>query len=137
MGGASGKELTILNTAEIFDPATRSFTKVPAAMSEARRSIYTIVTMRDGRVLIAGGRNFDNPNAPGAKVHDSAEIFDPKTNTFTPTGSMKVPRNMFMAILLDDGRVLIAGGGNNAGGAGSMAYDTAELYDPATGTFKL
>ena len=137
VGGASGKELTILNTAEIFDPATRSFTKVPATMSEARRSIYTIVTMRDGRVLIAGGRNFDNPNAPGAKVHDSAEIFDPKTNTFTPTGSMKVPRNMFMAILLDDGRVLIAGGGNNAGGAGSMAYDTAELYDPATGTFKL
>ena len=137
VGGASGKELTILNTAEIFDPATRSFFKVPAIMSEARRSIYTIVTMRDGRVLIAGGRNFDNPNAPGAKVHDSAEIFDPKTNTFTPTGSMNVPRNMFMAILLDDGRVLIAGGGNNAGGARSMAYDTAELYDPATGTFKL
>ena len=98
------------------------FPEVPATMSEARRSIYTIVTMHDGRVLIAGGRNFDNPNAPGAKVHDSAEIFDPKTNTFTPTGSMNVPRNMFMAILLDDGRVLIAGGGDSSGGAGSMAY---------------
>jgi len=137
VGGATGAESTILNTAEMFDPATRSFSKVPATMSEARRSIYTIVTMRDGRVLIAGGRNFDNPNAPGAKVHDSAEIFDPGTNTFTPTGSMNVPRNMFMAILLDDGRVLIAGGGDNSGGAGSMAYDTAEIYDPATGTFKL
>ena len=137
VGGASGAESKILNTAEIFDPATRSFSRVTATMSEARRSIYTIVTMLDGRVLIAGGRNFDNPNAPGAKVHDSAEIFDPKTNTFAPTGSMKVARNMFMAILLDDGRVLIAGGGNSSGGAGSMAYDTAELYDPATGTFKL
>jgi len=137
VGGAAGAESKILNTAEIFDPATRSFSRVTATMSEARRSIYTIVTMRDGRVLIAGGRNFDNPNAPGAKVHDSAEIFDPKTNAFTPTGSLKVPRNMFMAILLDDGRVLITGGGNNAGGAGSMAYDTAEIYDPAAGTFKL
>jgi PKD repeat protein len=93
--------------------------------------------MLDGRVLIAGGRNFDNPKAPGAKVHDSAEIFDPETNTFTPTGSMHVARNMFMAVLLDDGRVLITGGGDSSGGGGSMAFDTAELYDPVTGTFKL
>jgi len=50
---------------------------------------------------------------------------------------MKVARNMFIGNSLDDGRVLIAGGGNSSGGAGSMAYDTAELYDPATGTFKL
>ena len=137
VGGAAGPDLNILNTAEIFDPATRRFTEVPATMSEARRSIYTIVTMNDGRVLIAGGRNFDNPNMPGAKVHASAEIFDPATNTFTPTGSMNVARNMFFAVLLDDGRVLIAGGGDNSGGAGSMAFDTAEIYDPATGTFKL
>ena len=137
VGGAAGPDLKILNTAEIFDPATRRFTEVPATMSEARRSIYTIVTMHDGRVLIAGGRNFDNPNTPGAKVHDSAEIFDPQTNTFTPTGSMNVARNMFFAVLLDDGRVLIAGGGDSSGGAGSMAFDTAEIYDPATGTFKL
>jgi hypothetical protein len=128
VGGAAGPDLKILNTAEIFDPATRRFTEVPATMSEARRSIYTIVTMHDGRVLIAGGRNFDNPNSPGAKVHDSAEIFDPETNTFTPTGSMNVARNMFFAVLLDDGRVLIAGGGD---------FDTAEMYDPVTGTFKL
>jgi len=137
VGGAAGPDLKILNTAEIFDPATRRFTEVPATMSEARRSIYTIVTMHDGRVLIAGGRNFDNPNTPGAKVHASAEIFDPETNTFTPTGSMNVARNMFFAVLLDDGRVLIAGGGDSSGGAGSMAFDTAEIYDPATGTFKL
>jgi len=137
VGGAAGPDLKILNTAEIFDPATRRFTEVPATMSEARRSIYTIVTMHDGRVLIPGGRNFDNPNTPGAKVHASAEIFDPETNTFTLTGSMNVARNMFFAVLLDDGRVLIAGGGDNSGSAGSMAFDTAEIYDPATGTFKL
>jgi hypothetical protein len=94
VGGATGAESTILNTAEIFDPATLSFTQLTATMSEPRRSIFSIVTMRDGRVLIAGGRNFDNPSAPGAKVHDSAETFDPKTNTFTPTGSMNVARNM-------------------------------------------
>jgi chitodextrinase len=44
---------------------------------------------------------------------------------------------MFLSILLDDGRVLITGGGNSSGGAGSVAFDTAEIYDPDNGTFKL
>jgi hypothetical protein len=46
--------------------------------------------------------------------------------TFTPTGSMTIPRGItYTSTLLPNGKVLIAGG-NSA---------TAELYDPATGTF--
>jgi hypothetical protein len=45
--------------------------------------------------------------------------------TFSPTGNMTAPRFGQTAILLPDGKVLIAGG--NASGA--------ELYDPVTGTF--
>jgi hypothetical protein len=57
-----------------------------------------------------------------------------QTGTFTPTGSMTVPRAGHTATLLPDGRVLITGG-YTACISGSSCPDHAELYDPATGTF--
>jgi hypothetical protein len=57
----------------------------------------------------------------------SAELFDPTSETFTPTtGSMEIVRSGHTATLLSDGTVLVAGG---SGGT------TAELYDPTSGTF--
>ena len=52
-------------------------------------------------------------------------------NVFTPTGSMPAPRAGHAAILLEDGKVLIAGG-QTTGGA---AVASALLYDPNAGTF--
>jgi hypothetical protein len=78
----------------------------------------------DGRVLIAGGmrRNQD--------FYRSAEIFDPTTGKFQPTGDMLVARVGHAAVLLRSGKVLTAGGW-----VGYSATDEAELYDPATGRF--
>ncbi|HEX4447436.1 MAG TPA: kelch repeat-containing protein [Polyangiaceae bacterium] len=51
--------------------------------------------------------------------------------TFTCTGSLSVPREAPGAAVLANGKVLVAGGWNATGGA----LSTAEVYDPATGTF--
>jgi hypothetical protein len=66
------------------------------------RVSHTATLLRDGRVLIVGGR--------GEKVNAVAEIFDPKTLRFTPTGSLRTARYKHTAGLLPDGRVLVAGG---------------------------
>ena len=95
------------------------------------RAGHTATLLVDGRVLIAGGNSYDGF---GYKILSSAELYDPRTGTFTATGSMLTPRSWHTATLLPDGRVLIAGGTRSAdGGAGALS--NAELYDPGTGTF--
>ena len=55
---------------------------------------------------------------------------------FRLTGSMSVPRGQHTATLLQDGKVLVAGGVGYVSGHYSYTA-TAELYDPASGTFSL
>ena len=89
----------------------------------ADRSDHTATLLPDGRVLIAGGTSADG-------IAAVAELYDPKTGSFSPTGSMTFPPGYGeTATLLADGRVLIAGGL----GFGDPA--SAQVYDPATGTF--
>lgn len=56
----------------------------------------------------------------------SAEIYDPVKSTFRATGNMNSPRYKLQgtAVLLSNGKVLVAGGA-----------DRAELFDPAGNTF--
>jgi uncharacterized repeat protein (TIGR01451 family) len=77
--------------------------------------------------LIAGG------NTSGELPVASAELYDPKDNLspFTFTGSLSDSRANATATLLPNGKVLVAGGGD----ANGFLVTTAELYDPATGTF--
>lgn len=83
VGGTDGAKKSV-NSVEIFDPATGSFS-AGAAMSTARRK-HTATTLADGSVLIAGG--IDDKN----QVLASAEIFVPHDGVWVPAGPMRSPR---------------------------------------------
>jgi hypothetical protein len=79
------------------------------------RQLAGAALLRDGRVLVAGGSN-------GTLQLATAEVYDPATGTFAPTGSMSLPGTGLHATLLTDGRVLITGG-----------LAAAEVWEPSNG----
>jgi len=84
------------------------------------RQYFTATLLTNGQVLVAGGGNDDSISLA------LAELYNPATGTFTPTGSMITARNGQTATLLADGRVLIAGGQAPDG----SDLPSAELYWP-------
>jgi hypothetical protein len=94
------------------------------------RFLHTATLLLDGRVLIAGG----DSSYPPASAESSAELYDPVTEIFVATGSLTTPRDSHTATLLPNGKVLISGGEPRINGSG-YSLASAELYDPATGTF--
>jgi hypothetical protein len=114
------------STADLYDPGTGSFKKT-GNMSFPRGG-HTATLLINGKVLVAGGGN----QGGGGTGSASAEIYDPSTGAFTPTGSMTVARFRHTATMLQNGKVLVAGG---VPGDSSNPVATAEIYDPATGSF--
>jgi Putative Ig domain len=114
-------------SAELFNPSTGKFTATGSMT--VSRSGHTATLLPDGRVLIAGGVQDFGPGTvpvplgPGVA---SAELYDPVSGTFTPTGSMSEGRSGHTSTLLVDGSVLVVGTDN-----------TAELFSPGTGTFSV
>lgn len=111
-----------LNDAELFNPATGTFTAT-GAMTQFRYE-HAAALLNNGQVLLTGGFN-------GTPVAD-AELFDPTTGSFSRTGSMSVSRADHTATLLDDGTVLVAGAFTFNG-----VLASAEVFDPTTNTFTL
>lgn len=114
-----------------YDPTTGQWRAIRPIRQV--RALHSATLLRDGRVLIAGGLGCCNPPDPSQVSYlDTAEIYDPATDAFTPAGSMSAARGAHAAALLADGRVLISGG--TTGGAAPPPLDT-EIFDPASGRF--
>lgn len=100
--GGVGAGWQPLDTAEIYDPGTNSFTLY--TMNSVRQD-FALARLADGRFLLAGGI----PYGWGCGLTSAAEIFDPATNSFTATGSLNAARGECTAATLKDGRVLVVG----------------------------
>ncbi len=124
VGGVAADSSVPTSTAELYDPATGDFTAT-GSMTTAREQ-HTATLLTNGKVLITGGQS-PVAGSSNLQLTATAEIYDPSSAAFTPTGSMTEARNSHTATLLMDGTVLIAGGGNNS--------STAELFDAATASF--
>ena len=100
------------------------------------RFSHTATLLNTGKALLAGGtasykifyRGSQSVCIPVATSH--AELFDPGVGTFAATGEMNLVRANHAATLLQDGKVLVAGGDSDFQGTG-----TAEIFDPATSAF--
>jgi N-acetylneuraminic acid mutarotase len=122
-GGHKGRRsaITIYTSAEIYNPKNRTFTA--AGDLTVKRHKHDATLLADGRVLIVGGS--DERDGDGA--YRNAEVFNPTNGTFAAVkNNMNAARYKLQgtAILLPNGKVLIAGGANRA-----------EVFDPATNSF--
>jgi hypothetical protein len=85
-------------TAEVYDPASRTFTSVNSMNAERFKLQHAVVLLRTGEAVVAGG---------DARV----EVYDPSTNAFRISeGSVGTALAFATATLLPNGHVLIAGG---------------------------
>lgn len=134
VGGGEGPDLIdgffVVGGAELFDPSTGTF----ISAGTERRDLHTATLLGNGKVLLIGGETDWVGSPPVPNVSSGADLYDPATGVFQPTGNMATGRESHTATLLADGRVLVTGGARPQG----LSWEylkTAEIYDPASGSF--
>jgi WD40 repeat protein len=128
--GANGGGGAGLPSPELYNPATGTWS-VTGQMNTPRIDA-TATLLQNGQVLVAGG------SGGSSNALASAELYNPATGTWSVTGSMSQGRSGLngagaSATLLPDGQVLVAGGED----ANFNLLSSAELYNPATGTWSV
>jgi hypothetical protein len=133
MGSDRLVEGPFLATAELYSMSSISSRFTPGTMAAGRRfhtstrlvdpSISPVKASWHGKILIAGGENDIGAVA-------GCELFDPYSKGFTSTAPLRLGRYNHTATWLADGRVLVTGGGTVY-----APLNTAEIYNPVTGTW--
>jgi Kelch motif/Galactose oxidase, central domain len=121
-----------VDSTQVFDTAGNQWT-VGAPMPGPLQP-DVVVALRDGMVLVAGGVTFD-PSGFSKPLGDTW-LYDAGRNSWSKAGSMLTPRNGSGAVLLTDGRVLMAGGALQVsqpdGTFSGKNVAGAEIFDPQT-----
>ena len=122
------------NYAELYDPDTGTWSNT-ANLNEARFA-HTATLLQNGKVLVAGGDDLDGFFGNGVEgTVMTNELYDPNTGSWSITGSLNTGRGSHTATLLPNGSVLAAGGGGVSASYDPIVNTSAELYNPATGTW--
>ncbi len=122
---------------ELYEPVSGTWTSGPAPPVP---DASTIVPLADGGALLLG------ESTCGAQVFrclptNATYRLDARDSTWTPAAPMHEARARPTAVQLADGRVLVAGGFGDsctpriAFGYSCAALSSAEIFDPATGTW--
>lgn len=123
-GPGEGGRLTALATAELFDPAARSFVAT-TDLAEGRTNHAAALLVDKSTVLVIGGAGGANADVSLG----SAELYDARSGSWTRAGQLSTPRTGATATLLVDGRVLVAGGESAVRGQ-RRSLLAAEVFDP-------
>jgi lysophospholipase L1-like esterase/N-acetylneuraminic acid mutarotase len=125
VGGHDNNVIDIAS-AEVYDPAAGTWSYT-GGLSTSRRYAVT-VGLEDGRVLVATGAH-GGPD--GSRFLNSAELYDPGSGQWSPTGSTQIRRESATGVRLHDGRVLLFGGYTCC----DFFTPAAEVYNQYTGTW--
>lgn len=121
LGSGAGK-------VQIFDPVTNRWTLGPDMPFAAGSSSSAVI---GGKVYVAGG-------IIGSSTTNRAARFDPVGSTWTTLAPMPQGRN-HAAAATDGAKLYVAGGrGAGSGDSNTVAngFDTLQVYDPATNTWR-
>ncbi|CAF3978483.1 unnamed protein product [Adineta steineri] len=121
-GGDYGREM---NDSELYDPLAGTWTTT-GSMNNARFG-HVASVLSNGKVLVIGGSRVGNNEMISL---NSAELYNPSTETWTTTGNMHFTRVGHTSSILKNGKVLVTGG------MGQIVLNTTELYDPSTRRWK-
>jgi hypothetical protein len=111
-------------SAQVFDPATGTFTAVPLTRTDLWCAADA--QLPDGRIFVPGGHN------PAGLGSPMANLFDPATDTWTALPNMAYPRWYPTATTLPDGRMLVTAG-DNTSDTDHVPYP--EVYNPVTNSW--
>src|SRR5215472_13344617 len=133
----NGKVLVVggnrTGSVELYDPSTGTWS-IAGSLSVPREA-FTSTLLRSGRVLVAGGWAASSSGGVWEGTN-TAELYDPVTGTWSLTGNLNIAREFHTATLLQDGKVLVAGGAKYADIDGNLdLLRDSEVYDPTTGTW--
>ncbi len=130
-GGVTGSGVLIstVSGCERFDPASGTWSSVGAMALD--RSGHTLTLLPDGGALAVGG--YSQPNLGSNPVSTAeCERFSALSGTWTVTASMSIDRSYHGAMVLGDGRILVAGGYSSTL---SGPLSACEIFDPISSTW--